>query len=294
MEASPSSSVKPMKILCSLLSTSLLLAACAQPVTAPPQPAASPSPATLPAATASPTSAGPPLVLPSSTPSATPPLILPSAEPAAKGPTALQLDKTDYAPGETITVSFSVDPQSVSDPHAWVGLLPADVPHGSALENDKFDLAYQYLDGKTTGTMTFQAPEDPGSYDLRLHDAEGQGRELASAAFKVVGTPKPLIGNAIRLNKSRFAPGETINITVSINAADKADETAWVGIVPSAVEHGGEPLNDQFNLGYRFLGKLLYGQTTLPAPGAPGYYDLRLNSTDTDGVELAFVTFVVE
>lgn len=282
-----------------LMLSTLMLAACGQPVLSPASgPSASPTASAKPAESTPPSVSPPPLALPSATATPGLPVSLPSAEPASsappgKGPTKLHIDKTSYAAGEAITVSFNLDPESARDPHAWIGLLPADVPHGSSDENDKFDLEYQYLEGKNSGTLTFHAPDDPGDYDLRMHNAEAGGQELATVAFKVTGSARPLTGNAIRLNKSRFAPGETITITVSIKASDKQDETAWVGIVPSAVDHGSEALNDQHNLGYKYLGKSLYGQTTLPAPNAPGYYDLRLNDTDSDGKELAFVTFVV-
>ncbi len=213
--------------------------------------------------------------------------------PAAKGPTQITMSKASYVTGEKISFSFTADPLSVQDKTAWIGLIAADVPHGSATENDKYDLAYIYLEGRNSGELSFDAPPEPGNYTIRLHNSES-GLELASADFTVTGAPKPLTGNALALDKSRYAPGETINITVSIKAEDKKDDTAWLGIVPAAVDHGSEATNDRYNLGYKFLDKLLFGKTTLPAPKAPGLYDIRLHDTDTDGRELAFISFVVE
>lgn len=219
----------------------------------------------------------------------------PTASAAAKGPTRLELSKTSFTAGENITLKYSVDPLSIQDKSAWIGLVPGDVPHGSATENDKFDLAYQYLEGKNSGELKFIAPEQPGNYDFRMHDSETtSGRELTSISFTVTGSAKPLIGNALALDKSRYAAGETMTITVSIRAEDKKDETAWLGIVPAAVDHGDEALNDRYNLGYKFLDKALFGKTTLVAPKAPGLYDIRLHDTDTNGRELAFISFVVE
>lgn len=273
----------------------IFLLSCGQPVLTDTVPGSGNIPANPPLPISSPAPASTPtslLALPSPSPNP-----LPASALAGKAPTRIDIPKTSYSAGETILVHYSVDPESVKDPKAWVGLLPADVPHGSATENDKYDLAYQYLEGKNSGDMTFQAPEDPGNYDLRLHDSETNGKELTSIAFTVSGPVKPLIGNAIRLNKSRYAPNEMISISVSIKAEDKLDETAWIGIVPAAVDHGDEATNDKYNLGYRFLGANLFGKTTLPAPKAPGLYDIRLNNTDDEakkGIELAFVSFVVE
>lgn len=273
-----------------LLAVFFLLIACG-PTPSTPAPVPSPSATASPRATASPSAS--PATQASSAPSAVP--ASPISPPVAgKGPTALSLDKASYAPGDVITVHFSVDPASVTDKEAWVGLLPADVPHGSESENDKYDLAYDYLAGRTSGEMTFEAPAEPGQYEMRMHDSDNEGHEIAAVAFTVTGSPKPISGNALVLNKSRFAPGEQITVTVSIKAEDKLDESAWVGIVPAAVEHGDETVNDRYNLGYQYMGKYLSGRMTFAAPKAPGLYDLRLHNTDTNGVELAFVSFLVE
>ena len=68
---------------------------------------------------------------------------------------------------------------------AWAGVVPSDVPHGSESTNDQHDVQYRYLEGKTSGTLSFDAPETPGSYDVRLHDTDGGGTEIASVSFTV-------------------------------------------------------------------------------------------------------------
>jgi hypothetical protein len=95
----------------------------------------------------------------------------------------LALDKTAYEPGETITVSFKV-PEGLST-SAWAGVVPSDVPHGSEATNDQHDIQYRYLRGSTTGTLSFDTPDQPGSYDIRLHDTAGGGTEIASVTFAV-------------------------------------------------------------------------------------------------------------
>lgn len=260
----------------------LLLQACG------PAPSAAP-PVARPAA--SPSSSTPPLVLPGASPS--PLLTQPSAAPSQTG-NQLSVDKTSYAAGETITVRFAIRSEDKKDATAWVGLLSADVPHGSETENDKFDLSFQYLEERLTGEMRFQAPITGGAYELRLHDTDENGRELAAVAFEVRSPVIPVTGNQLVLNKQRYAPGEAIEVTVSIKAEDKADETAWVGLIPAAVEHGDEAVNDRYALDYRLMGAYLSGKMRFVAPRAPGLYDLRLHSSDTAGRELAFVSFLVE
>ncbi len=79
----------------------------------------------------------------------------------------------------------SAGPGEVLVKLATTGVNPSDVPHGSEDTNDQHDLQYRYLSGKTSGTLSFDAPEQPGSYDIRLHDTDGGGTEIASVTFTV-------------------------------------------------------------------------------------------------------------
>jgi hypothetical protein len=92
-------------------------------------------------------------------------------------------DKSTYAPGETINVTFSA-PAGLPT-NAWVGIIPSNVPHGDEAQNDTFDLTYQYLNGIASGTLVFSAPMMPGSYDFRMHDSDDSGKEIASVTFTV-------------------------------------------------------------------------------------------------------------
>jgi Ca-activated chloride channel family protein len=95
----------------------------------------------------------------------------------------VSLDKASYAPGEAMVVSFTT-PVSY-DPSAWAGIVPSAVEHGSEARNDGHDLAYRRLEGKTRGQLSFEAPAAPGSYDIRVHDTDRGGREVASVSFEV-------------------------------------------------------------------------------------------------------------
>jgi hypothetical protein len=95
----------------------------------------------------------------------------------------LRLDTNNFYPGANIQVYFEA-PGSF-DRSAWVGIIPSSMAHGSEAENDKYDLTYQHLDKRTSGTLTFKAPQEPGSYDLRMFDTDDNGREAASVSFVV-------------------------------------------------------------------------------------------------------------
>lgn len=95
----------------------------------------------------------------------------------------LLLNKTEFEPEEEIVVSFSA-PESFEE-NAWIGIIPSDAPHGSEATNDGVDLAYEYLKKRTKGEIKFLAPEKPGIYDIRMHDSDNDGKEVASKSFVV-------------------------------------------------------------------------------------------------------------
>jgi outer membrane protein OmpA-like peptidoglycan-associated protein len=212
--------------------------------------------------------------------------VLLSAATHAYAAPSLRLDKTEYAPGEPVTVRFDTGGAAVQE-NGWVGIVPSQIEHGSEATNDSNNMGYQYLSGKASGSMTFTAPGRPGSYDLRMHDTDSDGKEIASATFKVAGDYK----GTLSLAKKTFAPGEAIE--ASFTASPGLPRDAWVGVIPSAVPHGSEPVNDEHDIQYLYLETKSAGALSFVAPSAAGSYDLRMNSTDSGGVELASVTFTV-
>lgn len=103
--------------------------------------------------------------------------------PVYAGNASLRLDKMYFAPGETIVVHFAA-PSNWPE-NAWIGIIPASIPHGSEAVNDQHDITYQYLGKRTAGSLTFKAPSTPGNWDFRLHDTDNNGKEFASANFSV-------------------------------------------------------------------------------------------------------------
>ena len=95
----------------------------------------------------------------------------------------LDLNKLTFHEGEEISVRFSAPANYALD--AWMGVVPSSVPHGNAERNERNNLSYQYLNGRTRGTLIFVVPTK-GSYDLRLHNTDKNGVEVASVSFQVV------------------------------------------------------------------------------------------------------------
>lgn len=94
----------------------------------------------------------------------------------------ITIEKKSFAQGEQINISFKANP--AWEAKAWIGLVPAATKHGSATENDKVDVAYDYMDKRSKGTMKFTAPSEAGKYSLRMFDAYS-GKEVKSVDFTV-------------------------------------------------------------------------------------------------------------
>lgn len=96
---------------------------------------------------------------------------------------SLSLPKNLYRPGETMVVTFTA--KGHYPKHAWVGILPSKIQHGSEWINDRYDISYEHLEKRVSGTITFKAPKVPGDYDIRMHDSDNKGNEVASISFIV-------------------------------------------------------------------------------------------------------------
>jgi hypothetical protein len=96
---------------------------------------------------------------------------------------SLSSNKSSYKTGEIITVEFTANPNWSKN--AWIGIIPSEVKHGDETENDRHDVAYRYLSGKSSGTITLNAPTKPGKYDLRMHNTDNNGKEVKYISFTV-------------------------------------------------------------------------------------------------------------
>lgn len=201
-----------------------------------------------------------------------------------QGSATMALSKTTLICGEKFEVHFQT--QVNLSNKAWMGIVPSEIPHGDEDRNDQHDISYQYLGGKNTGTLTFNAPSKPGTYDMRLHDTDDHGSEIGSATFTVT-----MGAASVSLPKTQYQSGEPL--IVSFSSPSNLSPKAWIGIIPSDIPHGNESRNDQFDIAYKYLNGKQQGSLDFVAPSKAGSYDFRLNDTDNDGNELASVSFIV-
>jgi hypothetical protein len=210
--------------------------------------------------------------------------LLTALEPTAEDTTAstLLLDKITFGPREPIHVHFEV-PSSFSD-SGWVGLMPAEVPHG--IWDSGYDyVSFEYLNGRRTGIIEFIAPDALGSYDIRIYDDMDQ--ETATVAFSVISDEGKEA--TLQLNKKFFEQNEQILAYFEVPSSFSA--SAWLCMLSTKTPHG--VWQDSYGcISYDNLKRRTAGVIDFTAPSTLGSYDLRIYDS-TYGQEAVSVTFMV-
>jgi hypothetical protein len=102
----------------------------------------------------------------------------PATTPTTPSPdarTTLTLDKTSYAPGGTITITYS---DMFGHAQDYVATAPAGSSNATYME-------YRYTEGARSGTATLIAPTAPGRYEVRAFFMEDEAILRASVPFTV-------------------------------------------------------------------------------------------------------------
>jgi len=123
---------------------------------------------------------------------------------------AISTDAASYAPGATVTVTYSGLPGNQKD---WIGISAA----GSA--NTSF-VSYVYTNGQTSGTATFTAPAF-GTFVARAFPNDTFNLLVESSPFTIVVTP------AVSTDAASYVAGATVTVTYSGLPGNQKD---WVGI----------------------------------------------------------------
>lgn len=104
----------------------------------------------------------------------------------------VRIDNTSYGDDGSFTMNVTVDWEGTPEDNAWIGIIPADVEHGSEEKNDEYDISYLYFNGMKSGdTFVFEnITLEPGDYTLRINESDDGGAELAWCGFSVSGRGK--------------------------------------------------------------------------------------------------------
>jgi WD40 repeat protein len=154
------------------------------------------------------------------------------------------LDKSSYAAGSTITVTYAGLPGFEED---WIAIAPVGSPNTTYL-------AYVFTGGQTSGTATFTAPATPGSYVVRAFPNNTFVPVWESAAF-AVNTP------TVTVDHPSYNAGGTITVSYAWMPGNADD---WIALAPA-----GSPNTTYVN--YIFTGGQTSGTATFPAPAIGSY-----------------------
>ncbi|GEM_PF-2162176 len=71
---------------------------------------------------------------------------------------------------------------------AWIGITKKESPH-DIYDPEKSEEVYfhKFLLHKVQGDLLFKAPENPGTYELRMYNQQEQGQMVATHILKVIG-----------------------------------------------------------------------------------------------------------
>jgi uncharacterized protein affecting Mg2+/Co2+ transport len=187
-----------------------------------------------------------------------------------------------YAPGADVVLRYSV-PASLGYP--WLVLVPADTPHGStsALVN----VYYSSLSLRTrpSGAVTFRAPSEARSWEVRLYDRYSDGKELSYARFdvaeeKVEGTDAAEASLRVVTTRSWVPVNGTFQVEYVAGPGQQ-------GIVALTAPDAPEEFDYRSVISYRTFYGLPTGKLSLRSPKEEGTYELRMY--DKDGAVIARV-----
>ena len=185
-----------------------------------------------------------------------------SSEGIVAGNTTITTSKSTYTIDEGIDFSFTA---SKLPDDAWIGIVPAAIPHGDEAVNDSHDTSYEHLRGRTNGDITLPNP-GLGTWTLRLHDTDNNGRELTHVAFEVVSSrhQEPIeILEAVTGEPVRFKLNHPPN-----------HHQAWVGIYPTGAsdqDHGAH------NQRWKYIRDIDVNNVSIPNQGE-GNWSIRVFS----------------
>jgi alpha-tubulin suppressor-like RCC1 family protein len=186
--------------------------------------------------------------------------------PQMLGGATITATSTNYAPGDTITVTYTGLPGNDED---WIDIAPT----GSTVNSVT---AQVFTGGQVNGSTTFTAPGN-GSWVVRAFSNDTYTLLAESTPFTVTGGPSPSIST-----NSTYIPGASVVVNYGGLPGNPTD---YIAI---AVDGS----SDSSYISYVFTNGQQSGFATLTAPGV-GSYVARAYSDNTTNVVIESTPFTV-
>jgi hypothetical protein len=159
--------------------------------------------------------------------------------------------------GDTITVIYHGAPGNTSPVDDTVALFSSDV------DNLSQAIAVQHLNGSTDGTLTFTAPDQVGTYNIRM---------LASGVSTIDVTQDIYVHTQALLSATPSVADPDGLITVTYSGAP-GTQSDWIGICAADAP-------DSQTGSAQFLNSATSGVLTFGAPDQAGTYNFRMFTGD--------------
>lgn len=172
-------------------------------------------------------------------------------------PAGLTASPATAAPGDTMTVSWTIPSSQVSS-YDFVALYAVGTPHDSFLD-------WRWATGATTGSATMSAPA-AGTYEFRYF-SNGVFTLLATSNSFTVGSGGGGGGSVTLTAPATAAPGSTINVSWT-GPAGHATSGDWLGLYALGSADGAF-------LAYQYATGSDSGSIGFTAPGTGGDYEFR-------------------
>lgn len=192
---------------------------------------------------------------------------------SAFGSESISLDKQGYIPLQEMSIKvIGLTDQQIADQRAWIGIFKVNARSDSYIDTKEVS----GLD--VTSTWVTKAPEDLGSYEVRLYTIVDSKDVLISNSPFIVESRKAKEGD-VSLSKNKLTVNETATITIKGLLDSQIDDKAWVGIFASG------SANDNCII-YEYISSLAGSDArtwTFNAPKDFGNYELRVFTKDIPG-----------
>ncbi|MCK8521994.1 OmpA family protein [Aquimarina sp. D1M17] len=176
----------------------------------------------------------------------------------------VSIEKTDYLTGEIIQSNFKTS--SPLAQRSWIGLFKASTPHG----NTSNYINYHYINEKTSASFDFEAPVEPGAYELRVFEEE-YGKELKSIPLNVMSIDPNLV--TLSILTKEIKPSQPFD--VKIESSFTLNPKAWIGIFDPKTS------KDEITyISYEYVTSRKGNILRLSAPENIGDYELRFYAAD--------------
>jgi len=170
---------------------------------------------------------------------------------------SLTVSPTSVSPGQTIIVTFSGAPGNLKD---FVAMYRTGVGDKEGY------VTYQWLQGKTTGTLTFTAPSTAGTYEFRMF-RNNTWFKLGTSNVVTVGQ-----GANLKASPNSVVAGDQLTVTFSGAPGNLKD---FVALYRTGVG------DKEGYVTYQWLQGKTTGTLTFTAPSTAGTYEFRMFRNNT-------------